>query len=102
MLKELPSFYRNSDDYSVAMISSMDRAEGSIIPGAVPELRRLVACFPPLRPGFDARSGYVRFMEHIRRGADKSLAFTVSYFPVCSTTKKIFLGWVKEVRTPKL
>jgi hypothetical protein len=32
----------------------------------------------------------------VRRGADKSLAF-----PVCSTTKRIFLGWVKEVRTTK-
>jgi hypothetical protein len=32
----------------------------------------------------------------IRRGADKSLAF-----PICSTTKRIFLGWVKEVRTTK-
>jgi hypothetical protein len=29
-------------------------------------------------------------------GADKSLAF-----PICSTTKRIFLGWVKEVRTTK-
>jgi hypothetical protein len=32
----------------------------------------------------------------ICRGADKSLAF-----PICSTTKRIFLGWVKEVRTTK-
>jgi hypothetical protein len=32
----------------------------------------------------------------VRRGADKSLAF-----PICSTTKRIFLGWVKEVRTTK-
>jgi hypothetical protein len=32
----------------------------------------------------------------IRRGADKSLAF-----PICSTTKRIFLGWIKEVRTTK-
>jgi hypothetical protein len=31
---------------------------------------------------------------HIRRGVDKSLAF-----PICSTTEKIFLEWVKEVRT---
>jgi hypothetical protein len=30
------------------------------------------------------------------RGADKSLAF-----PICSTIKIIFLGWVKEVRTTK-
>jgi hypothetical protein len=35
------------------------------------------------------------------RGADKSLAFTISYFPICITTKRIFLGWVKEVRTTK-
>jgi hypothetical protein len=39
--------------------------------------------------------------NHIRRGADKSLAFSISYFPICSTTKRIFLGWVKEVRTTK-
>jgi hypothetical protein len=32
----------------------------------------------------------------VRRGADKSLAF-----PICSITKIIFLGWVKEVRTTK-
>jgi hypothetical protein len=32
----------------------------------------------------------------IHRGADKSLAF-----PICSTTERIFLGWVKEVRTMK-
>jgi hypothetical protein len=37
----------------------------------------------------------------ICRGADKSLAFPISYFPICSTTKRIFLGWVKEVRTTK-
>jgi hypothetical protein len=36
---------------------------------------------------------------HILRGADKSLAFPVSYFPICSTTKRIFLGWVKELIT---
>jgi hypothetical protein len=35
----------------------------------------------------------------VRRGADKSLAFPISYFHICSTTKIIFLGWVKEVRT---
>jgi hypothetical protein len=34
--------------------------------------------------------------EVIRRGADKSLAF-----PICSPTKRIFLGWVKEVRLTK-
>jgi hypothetical protein len=32
----------------------------------------------------------------IGRVADKSLAS-----PTCSTTKRIFLGWVKEVRTTK-
>jgi hypothetical protein len=37
----------------------------------------------------------------IRRGADKSLAFPISYFPAYSTTKIIFLGLVKEVRTTK-
>jgi hypothetical protein len=36
------------------------------------------------------------FLFYIRRGAEKSLAF-----PICSTTKIIFLGWVKEVRTTK-
>jgi hypothetical protein len=40
-------------------------------------------------------------IEIIRMGADKSLAFPVSYFTICSTTKRIFLGWVKEVRTRK-
>jgi hypothetical protein len=28
----------------------------------------------------------------LSRGADKSLAFPISYFPICSTTKRIFLG----------
>jgi hypothetical protein len=32
----------------------------------------------------------------LHRGADKSLAF-----PACSTNKRTFLGWVKEVRTTK-
>jgi hypothetical protein len=32
----------------------------------------------------------------LRRGADKS-----SDFPICSTTKRIFLGWVEESRTTK-
>jgi hypothetical protein len=36
---------------------------------------------------------------YLRRCADKSLAFPITYFPICSTTKRIFLGWVKEVRT---
>jgi hypothetical protein len=33
------------------------------------------------------------FLSNLRRGADKSLAF-----PICSATKRIFLGWVKEVK----
>jgi hypothetical protein len=32
----------------------------------------------------------------IHSGVDKSLAF-----PICGTTKRIFLEWVKEVRTTK-
>jgi hypothetical protein len=32
----------------------------------------------------------------ICRGADKSLAFLISNFSICSTTKRIFLGWVKK------
>jgi hypothetical protein len=32
----------------------------------------------------------------VRGAADKSLAF-----PGCSTSKRVFLGWVKEVRTTK-
>jgi hypothetical protein len=32
----------------------------------------------------------------VLRGAEKSLAF-----PICTTTERIFLGWVKEVRTTK-
>jgi hypothetical protein len=32
----------------------------------------------------------------IHRGADTTLAFRI-----CSTTKRIFLGWVKEVTTTK-
>jgi hypothetical protein len=39
--------------------------------------------------------------KQIRRCADNYLAFPISYFPICSTTKRIFLGWVKEVRTTK-
>jgi hypothetical protein len=34
-------------------------------------------------------------------GADKSLGFFVSYLPICSTTERIFLGWVKEVKSMK-
>jgi hypothetical protein len=40
-------------------------------------------------------------MAKLRRGAEKSLAFHTSYFPICNTSKVIFLGWVKEVRTTK-
>jgi hypothetical protein len=39
--------------------------------------------------------------SHIRRVADKSLAFPICYFLICSTTKRNFLKWVKEVRTTK-
>jgi hypothetical protein len=28
----------------------------------IPSLRQLVACFPPQRPGFEPRSGYVGFL----------------------------------------
>jgi hypothetical protein len=38
---------------------------------------------------------------NIRRSVDKSLSFPVSYFPICSTTKRIFLRWIKEVRIKK-
>jgi hypothetical protein len=31
----------------------------------------------------------------IRRSGDKSLVFPISYFSICSTIKRIFLGWVK-------
>jgi hypothetical protein len=37
----------------------------------------------------------------LRRGTDISLAFPFPYFPICSAIKRIFLGWVKEVRTKK-
>jgi hypothetical protein len=40
------------------------------------------------------------FLDNIHKGADKFLAFPISYFPICST-KTIFLGWVKEVRATK-
>jgi hypothetical protein len=40
-------------------------------------------------------------LYQLGRGADKSLAFAISYFPICSTTKGIFLEWVKEVRITK-
>jgi hypothetical protein len=47
------------------------------------------------------KNKFFRLLSSIRRGAGKSLAFPISYFPVCSITKRIFLGWVKEVRTTK-
>jgi hypothetical protein len=43
----------------------------------------------------------ITLLFDICRVADKSLAFPISCFPICSTTKIIFLGWVKEVRTTK-
>jgi hypothetical protein len=39
--------------------------------------------------------------EIVCRGADKSLAFPLSSFYICSTTKRFCLGWVKEIRTTK-
>jgi hypothetical protein len=33
----------------------------------------------------------------LRRGADKSLAFPISYFPICSTTKRFFLDELKKL-----
>jgi hypothetical protein len=44
----------------------------------------------------DIRSWEKHLYLDLRRSADKSSAF-----PICSTTKRIFLGWVKEVRTRK-
>jgi hypothetical protein len=35
----------------------------------------------------------------VRMGADKSLPSPISLFPTCSTIKRIFLSWVKEVKT---
>jgi hypothetical protein len=40
--------------------------------------------------------------DGVCKGADKSLTFLISYFPICNTTKIIFLEWVTEVRTTKL
>jgi hypothetical protein len=39
--------------------------------------------------------------SRVHRGADNSLAFLISHFPIYSTSKIIFLGWIKEVRTTK-
>jgi hypothetical protein len=33
----------------------------------------------------------------VRRGSDKSLAFPISYFPICNITKRIFLDGLKEL-----
>jgi hypothetical protein len=43
----------------------------------------------------------INILVYVSRGADKSLAFPISYFPICNTTKKIFLGYVKEVGITK-
>jgi hypothetical protein len=48
----------------------------------------------------DLLTTYTHDLE-LCRGPDKSFAFPNSYFLICSTTKRIFLGWVKEVRTTK-
>jgi hypothetical protein len=34
---------------------------------------------------------------NVRRGAEKSLAFPIYYFPVSSTTKKFFLSGLKKL-----
>jgi hypothetical protein len=51
-------------------------------------------------PGYqiltEEENAAVIFFIYLRRDADKSLAF-----PICSTTKRFFLEWVKEVRTTK-
>jgi hypothetical protein len=58
-------------------------------------------CLSPIPPQH-AHLGLNQKYEYIvRRGADNSLAFPISYFLICSTTKRFFLGWVKEVRTTK-
>jgi hypothetical protein len=41
-------------------------------------------------------TGCLNTILHIHRDAGKSLAF-----PICSTTKRMFLGWVEELRTTK-
>jgi hypothetical protein len=47
------------------------------------------------------RSFIICTLHPILMGADKSLAFPISYIPTCSKTKRSSLGWVKEVRTTK-
>jgi hypothetical protein len=39
-----------------------------------------ISCSPP----------GLKYVNQIRGGAHKSLAFPISYFPICSTTKRIF------------
>jgi hypothetical protein len=67
--------------------------------------RRTADAFQTIRtyPGISERMrrSVMRSVEAMRKSADKSLAFLISYFLVCSTTKRILLGWVKEVRTTK-
>jgi hypothetical protein len=36
-------------------------------------------------------------MKLVRKGADKSLAFAISYFPICSTTKEFFLAGLNKL-----
>jgi hypothetical protein len=33
----------------------------------------------------------------VSRGAEKFLAFPSSYFHICSTTKEVFLDWLKKL-----
>jgi hypothetical protein len=44
---------------------------------------------------------FVSLYQEVGRGADKYLAFPISYSHIRTRTKRIFLGWVKEVRTKK-
>jgi hypothetical protein len=55
-------------------------------------INRLVAAAVPKVPPHELKKNWT-----VRRCADKSLVL-----PICSTNKRIFLGWVKEVRTTKL
>jgi hypothetical protein len=111
--------YANAADGSVGIAMGYG-LEG---PGSIPESARFFSS--PKRPyrilgppslvfnGYrgrfprGSRSRSVKLFTHLhlmprsrivelRRGADKSSAF-----PICSKTKIIFLGWVKEVRTTK-
>jgi hypothetical protein len=40
-------------------------------------------------------------LESVHRGVEKFLPFPISYYPICSTTKRMFVGWVKEFRRTK-